>query len=178
MHLMEGEVEPDTEIVEVRVDGKTYSEAYKHQARAVSIQDMTSVEILTEKREVLATRFMEDAPLYIEHLKKGFYASADLLRDFEREEEGHKMLAQSSETLKAFLDHIKNVARYVPAPDSQTVKAEVKEFVEKLNGLAEEIIVGQEETDSMLVADLIEYELIPLLDEWKERFKDSVKKGG
>ncbi|CAD7772718.1 hypothetical protein BLFGPEAP_00824 [Candidatus Methanoperedenaceae archaeon GB50] len=43
-----------------------------------------------------------------------------------------------------------------------------KRFLKTFAPLTEEIILSQEVADSMLLADLIEYEFIPLLDKWKE----------
>ncbi|CAD7772706.1 hypothetical protein BLFGPEAP_00822 [Candidatus Methanoperedenaceae archaeon GB50] len=58
LYMMENQ--KDEEIVEVRVNGERFSEAYQHQARSVMLKEINSIEIITEKRGVLAAEFLKD----------------------------------------------------------------------------------------------------------------------
>ena len=166
LYMMENQ--KDEEIVEVRVNGERFSEAYQHQARSVMLKEINSIEITTEKRGVLAADFLKDVPSYIEMLKKGFFESVILLRNFEKEHQGYKLLAQSLDMLKAFLEHLNNVLPHLKNGEKIKMEKNYKRFLKTFAPLTEEIILSQEVADSMLLADLIEYEFIPLLDKWKE----------
>jgi hypothetical protein len=44
----------------------------------------------------------------------------------------------------------------------------VAEYVNCLNGILQEIVNAQEGFDPVLLADILEYDLVPHLEEWKE----------
>jgi hypothetical protein len=47
-------------------------------------------------------------------------------------------------------------------------KATVKDEVQKLSGVIDQMLKVQEDEDWVMLADLLEYELIPLLKGWNE----------
>jgi len=44
----------------------------------------------------------------------------------------------------------------------------VAEYVKSLNGILQEIVNAQEGNDPVMLADIVEYDLVPHLGEWKE----------
>ena len=44
----------------------------------------------------------------------------------------------------------------------------VAEYVKSLNGILQEIVNAQEGSDPVMLADILEYDLVPHLEEWKE----------
>ena len=164
--MMEKEVPKKELVLEVRVDGKTYSEAYENQAREVDLRTIEKIEITTQTQEDFARDSMIEASTYLDHLERGFGMSARLLRSPGQREQGHDMLARSIEALQAFKFHMDQV--------NDLLKPAIGEggegaFWERFDQLADRIITLQEGEEIEGVAGLVENELLPFLETWKEK---------
>lgn len=164
--IMENEISPEELIVEVKQNGKIYSEAYEHQARQVDLSKLQKLSIATQKKEVLANNFLQQVPDYIAHLKEGFGTAVELLRDPQQEEQGYNILAQSSEALVAFKTHLENVVCILGKDDAS---AGINEFWQRFDVLASEILAALDERNTLVVADLLESSMLHFLDEWQEQ---------
>jgi hypothetical protein len=163
--MMEKEVPEGELILEVRVDGRTYSEAYENQARDVDLKAIEKVELTTQKEENFARDSIGEASAYIDRLERGFRSSAQLLRIPEQREKGNDMLARSIEALQAFKFHMEQVNDLLKPEGKETGE---KILWERFDQLAGRIITSQEGGEVEGVADLIEDELLPFLRTWKE----------
>jgi len=160
------EKEKEDIVVEVKVDEETFSEAYHHQAKEISLADVRTIEIVMHSKEEFARNFMKQASEYIEHLKNGFKSAIRLLRSTEQEEDGYDMLARSLDMLRAFKSHSDNAKEVLERSDET---AGLTSFWERFNIMADKINEAQKDMDHILIADLLEEEMLPFLEEWKGR---------
>ena len=173
LHCMMGREVPEKDLVlEVKVDGKTYSEAYENQAREVDLRAVERVEITTQTRDDFARDSIRETSAYLDHLMKGFGLSARLLRIPEQREKGYDMLARSIETLQAFKSHMDQVNDLL-RPEGE--EPEERIFWERFDQLADRLIRSLEGEEIEGVAALIEEELLPFLGTWKEKIAKGSK---
>ncbi len=164
--MMEKEV-PDSELIlEVKVDGKTFSEAYENQAQEVDLGAIEKIEITTQAEKDFARDSIGEASAYLDHLERGFRSSVQLLRSPDQREQGYDMLARSIEVLQAFKSHMDQVNDLLKPKSRETGEGALWE---RFDQLANRIIALQEGEEVQGVADLIEEELLPFLRTWKER---------
>lgn len=152
-------------VVEVKVDGEIYSEAYRNQAREMPLTAVSKIEIATQTGKSFAWGFVAEAPQYIAHLQRGFECAIRLLRDPYEESEGYQMLAKSLETLLAFKSHFDNV---IMALQENGRTQPLQEFWSTFKEAAERILEAQEQMDSSSLAGHLETALLPRLEEWKQ----------
>jgi hypothetical protein len=164
--MMGGEVPKKELVLEVKVDGKTYSEAYENQAREVDLRAIERVEITTQTLDDFARDSTREASAYFDHLVKGFGLSARLLRSPEQREKGYDILVSSIEVLQAFKSHMDQVNDLL-RPEGE--EPEERIFWERFDKLADRLIRSLEGEEIEGVAGLIEEELLPFLGTWKEK---------
>jgi hypothetical protein len=164
---MMGREVPEKELVlEVKVDGKIYSEAYENQAREVDLRAIEKVEIVTQGEEAFARDSIREASAYLNHLERGFGMAARLLKSPEKSVQGCDMLARSLEALQAFKFHMDQVNDLLKPGGEEP---EERIFWERFEQLADKIIASQEGEQILRIADLVEIELLPFLKAWRER---------
>ncbi len=147
--------------MEVRVDGKCYSEEYAHQAEEVGLDSVQVVKVTTCTAAEFAEGFLSRMPDFIAQVREGFQVSAELLRDPEKEEDGNDILARSLEALKDVKAHHDNACKLL---EQEAVGLPDPKFWEGLSRIAEDFISAQEEMDAVLMADLLEQQVIPHME--------------
>jgi hypothetical protein len=164
---MMGREVPEKELVlEVKVDGKTYSEAYENQAREVDLREIEKVEITTQHSDDFARDSSREISAYLDHLAKGFGLSARLIRSPELRGKGYDILVSSIEVLQAFKSHMDQVNDLL-RPEGEGPEARI--FWERFEQLADRLIRSLEGEEIERVAGLIEEALLPFLRTWKEK---------
>lgn len=157
-------------VTEVKLDGEVYSEEFAHHAREYPLQRVEKVEIATHTQEGIARHFWDQAPHYLTQLQEGFMSGARLLRDPEEEKSGYDMLTKGFEALLVFTAHLDNVNKVLNNGDeSERSKA----FWERFKSLADQLIESQERQDTIAIADLLEGQMLPFLDEWKGMIREA-----
>ena len=164
--MMAKEMPEEELILEVKVDGETYSEAYENQAREVDLRAIEKVEIVTQPREDFARDSIREASAYLNHLVKGFGWLPGFSEAPRKRVQGYDMLARSLEALQAFKFHMDQV-NDVLKPGGE--EPEERIFWERFEQLADKIIASQEGEQILRIADLVEIELLPFLKAWRER---------
>ena len=152
-------------IVQIKVDGDVYSEKDEHQARGVDLKTAQKVEMVTQTKEDFARGFLEEASNYMALIEKGIRNSVQLLKDPEQRENGHDMLGRSLETLRTFKSHLDNVKDTLEIADGG---AGFRDFWERFESVTDKIMESQKGMDSSVIADLLEHELLPVLEKWRE----------
>jgi hypothetical protein len=158
-------------VLEVQVDGKTYSERYPNEARELSLDGVRKVEILSRNREDFGGDFLGQSPAYVSEILKGFKASAVLLREPTEEARGHEMLFMGLDSLqkfKAHFDQVRYALRRVDGIEG------FESFWGGFASLSERIVAAQENRDPSDLADLIDRHLLPLLEEWRMKLTAAV----
>lgn len=166
LFVMNGDRKDKDIVVEVKVDGENFSEAYQHQASDMSLEDLQTVEFVMNSKEEFARKFMTQASGYIAHLQNGFRSAIELLKDSSQEEDGHDMLARSLEMLRALKCHSDNASRVLGKSSGGT---ELSGFWARFDEMTEKINEAQIDVDHSLIASLLEKEMLPFLEDWKTR---------
>ncbi len=166
--IMAEDVTPGSTITTVKLNGTVYSEKTPHDAVGVAISDIKTLEINTMGEEEIAWRFLENGVRQLDLLIQGAEKVSELFRIAD-EAEANEHYAQLLESLRLFL-HIVDQVKGILNLDLSAIAFEndtVEQRFEKLSEVINEMLKVQEEKDWIMLADLIEYELMPLLEEWK-----------
>jgi len=166
--IMNAHLPVDRTITEVKIDGETYSETAPRDAAGVSRESIGRLDVLTVPLKRVAEVLLQVAPAHLETLKDGALEVADELRiGDEAEANGRYLLFL--EALQDFF-HFLGQATGVLATSLAHLEAEGLSASEKLRSLTSvltDMVARQEDQDWILLADLLEYELAPILEDWK-----------
>lgn len=117
------------------------------------------IETSTEKRELLTTAYE-----YLERFEKGCTTIIELFRQGD-DTEALNMLTDALEGISWLLDAFKLTADII---DTNT---DIKEITTTLKEIEEALL----DIDYIMIADLIEYEIITKAKNWKQQLKDILK---
>lgn len=152
-------------IASLKVDGKEMEGCSPGVDR--SLDSIESIEITSESPVRLAARIIGEAQNYI-----------DGLIDFLKGVAGHYS-AGSDCAGAAFVEAVQGLQWFVQMTDfietnlrldftSISVNGRsISESVNALNGVLQDLAVAQEASDPVMLADILEYDLVPCLAEWK-----------
>ncbi len=163
-HLMQNNLLNDREIIEVKVDNETFSESFAHEAMLIDLKEISSVDVITESKEALALATLEQFPYFIYTIRTGFRTAANLLRDYNTQQTGQEILASSADSLNHFITHFSLLLQNIKNGKSSDLTEAFNNLTIGLAELLDEILVSQQAEDPMLLADLIEYEIVPILE--------------
>ena len=128
---------------------------------------ITSIELLelelAHLGDLLANN-LANAKEYLEKLIPGFQKAADLFR-MGNEQEAHKYYLQILDGIDWFSQVVLNIVK------SRGNEVEGQSFgdrQEKLTGLMAQMLEANQNQDWVLMADLLEYEMIPYYEDWQE----------
>lgn len=152
-------------VVRVSVDGEDITGVSERHLETISA--MSKFEITTAKATEFAAEVLESLSEFRNSLIKELEKTAEEFRSgsFEKSNE---FLARCVDGLSVLLKTTMSVAGLLQLQLSQ-VKAGDKDLEassRKINQVLEEMIEAQTNRDGILIADLIEYELNPLIDDW------------
>lgn len=175
LEVMENHVDGDRLITEVKVNDVTFSERWPGEARVIPLDKIYKIEFLTKPLDFIAEKFLDDLPNKIDEINAGLKEAAELYRVAD-EQEANLNFVKVVSTLRDFINFVTQLKR-VNIINWENL--ELEEDYEKLINLIDEMLDVQEDEDWILLADLIEYELAPLLETWKKvalKMKDNIKK--
>lgn len=170
-HILNNNISAGREIVEVRLDGSIFNEAFPHEASLLTDEDFHTVDILTEKTDELAELSLKQLPYFITLIKKGFRSACDYLRDSALESEGNRLMADSAECLGALINHFWILIQNTKNGKGDDLRSAYSDLTASLAELLDEIIIVQREYDPILLADLLEFEILPILDRLEEKIE-------
>ncbi len=155
-------------ISSLRLNGREVADIDRESGRC--LDGINSIEITTRSRLSLARDIIAEGRNYIEGLQDyllktaGCYtrgsgcADNSLLEAIQGMQWFVQMIGFIEDALG--LDYARLVLNGQP----------VNDYVRMLNIIFQEIVNSQEKTDPVLLADILEYNLVPQLDNWKEIF--------
>jgi len=157
------------QLFQVRVNGEFYTERYPRESRYIELQQVDSLELKTVPDAQLARYILTEASFQAETLGLGLERSAILFR-IAPEDEAHQYFAQVLEALRWLLRTGEEASRLLqlqigqvpPAPTGPTAAT-----LARLQGTLDEMLKVYESEDYIPLADLLEYELLPLVREWQ-----------
>jgi hypothetical protein len=153
-------------IASLLVNGEEVVDSISEKSRR--LDGIDSIEITTETPVRLVGKILDEGENYIDglrdclmkvagHFTSGSECAAD---SFAEAVQGLQWFVQMTDFIECTLnlDFQKLLRNGRP----------VAEYVNSLNGILQEIVNAQEGSDPVLLADIIEYDLVPHLEEWKE----------
>jgi hypothetical protein len=147
-------------VVEVEVDGETFSEVYPHEALAMDLTEIERVDVTSISGDQFARGFIEQAPEFVSHIRTGFASAAVLLRSSGNELEGHEIMARSLDALRAFRLHCELVERAT----ASNMNLKFTNFWKTLDPVAEALVNVQTSKGPDEIAGLLDTTLVPFLD--------------
>ena len=128
---------------------------------------ITSIELLelelAHLGDLLANN-LANAKEYLEKLIPGFQKAADLFR-MGNEQEAHKFYLHIRDGIDWFSQVVLNI---VKSRGNQVEGQSLGDRQEKLTGLMAQMLEANQNQDWVLMADLLEYEMIPYYEDWQE----------
>ena len=129
---------------------------------AVSSVELLELE-LADLKDLMANN-LSNAKEYLEKLIPGFQKAADLFR-MGNEQEAHKFYLQILDGI----DWISQVVQTVVNSRNKELEGQdLKDRQERVTGLMTQMLEANPNQDWVLLADLLEYEMIPFYENWQE----------
>jgi hypothetical protein len=158
------------QLFQVEVNGQFFTERYPRESRYVTLGEVSRLDLKTVSDEDLARSILSNAVQQVETLVQALEKSAALFR-LAAEDEANHYFAQVLEALR-WLVQTGEGACQVLAVDLGEVTSpqigDVSDFLQRFQDLLEEMLQVYEEEDYILLADLMEYELLPMVLQWQQ----------
>lgn len=159
-------------ISSVNVNGKLYTELYPGQSREIPISKISDLQISTVSLKEFAEASIKDAPSIINRIAEHCRATAESFRLYDEVEANQKYadLLEALRMLVHFIDNVRSVLSWNFTSmnfHGDPVSVRWDRFMQLVN----ELKTAQEDGDWLMLADLIEYEIMPLLEDWSGIFK-------
>jgi len=152
----------DTYIRRVWLEGQEVSSS----AQDTLMTSIASIELLelelANLKDLVATN-LGNAKEYLEKLIPGFQKAADLFR-LGNEQEAHKFYLQILDGIDWFSQVVQTI---VVSREKDLEGEKLKDRQEKLTGLMTQMLEANQNKDWVLLADLLEYEMIPFYENWQ-----------
>ncbi len=160
---------PGQQLYQVHLNGQFFSERYPRESRYLGINEIQRLEVRTISDRKMARIILEEAVGQAEILSQAIVECARLFR-VAPEEEGNRCLAQVLEALRWLLQ-TGETGWQVLLPQEQQAQvragAGMPRFFQDLQMLLTEMEDIAAEEDYIMLADLMEYELHPLVEQWR-----------
>ena len=127
----------------------------------------SSIELLELELAYLADLLannLGNAKEYLEKLIPGFQKAADLFR-MGNEQEAHKFYLQILDGIDWFSQVVLTI---VKSWGNEVEGQRLEDRQERLTGLMAQMLEANQNQDWVLLADLLEYEMIPFYEDWQE----------
>ncbi len=149
-------------VTDVLLNKEPFNEIYPHQAEDIEVSEIDSLEIQTVPLNEMAVSVAEELHKVVHIMSEGSRQIAQLFRQAD-DAEALEMLQDLLEVTREFLGMV-GLLRYeytTPGTDS------ISDRVEAISSLLGEMIEVLENEDWILLADLLEYEFMPVVNDWK-----------
>ncbi len=166
--IMTAHLAEDRAITEVRVNGATYSEETPGTATSVARGEIGRLDVITAPTTHLAQVLLNTGPDHLETMTEAARKVAEEFRigDEAEANEQYLLFLQALQDFFAFLG-CSLEAVSVPLAHLEIDGLSAPSKIRELTRLLTEMVDRQQEQDWILLADLLEYELAPLLEDWR-----------
>jgi len=165
------------QLFQVRVNGEFFSERYPRESRYMELKEITTLDLKTIPDVEMARVILGEAVQQAGILSQAIERSARLFR-IAAEDEANHYFAQVLEALRWLLMTWKNACQVLqvdPEQAASSPKGPPSTFIAGLQDLLGEMLVISTEEDYILLADLMEYELLPTVREWQNILENLAK---
>ena len=170
LELNEKFVPDGQQLFHVEVNGEFFTERYPRESRYVTLGEVSRLDLKTVSDADLARSILTDAAQQVETLALALEKGAALFR-LAAEDEANHYFAQVLEALRWLLQTGEGACQVLEV-DLVKVNSpqvgDVSEFLSRFQNLLEEMLQVYEEEDYILLADLMEYELLPMVLQWQK----------
>ena len=176
INLSDTSIPPNHLVGSVTVNGNEFSEVFPGQAKEIAAVNINDLDIETVSLEKFAEAAIKDSAFFVKNIITSVNKTAELFRIYDETEANEKM-AQIIDPLRALIAFI-NSTRIDLKWDFENEQINghpIVEDWEKLHSVIDELKLTQEEGDWILYADLLEYELVPVLNVWVNIFEEKSK---
>ena len=167
--VMVNHVPGDKLVVEVKTNDVTFSERWPGEAKVIPLDKIVKIDFITESIENIASKMLDDMPVQIDSITEGMLKSAELFRVAD-EQEANLNFIKILNSLRSFVNFITQLKKtnVINWDALEIDEMNIDTHYEKLIKLIDEMLDVQEDEDWILLADLIEYELNPIMKKWKD----------
>jgi len=175
-HVESNLLPPNFVIKQVSLDGSPVDANASQDDQSVLLGDLTrreKIEITTCTLKDIALESIGEALSYLERAETLTPSIASSFRDFPGPEtfESLRQLYDGFYWLSMLLDRLEAV--YKIDPDSTLVSGiPVREHHRRFLAILKQLVSGQEQEDYLLIGDLLEFEVLPIIPVWKSLFAD------
>ncbi|RZB34892.1 MAG: hypothetical protein SRB1_00660 [Desulfobacteraceae bacterium Eth-SRB1] len=152
--ILKNQISEEKIVWTVRLNGENYSEKSPHDARKIRIDDIYTLEIGTTDKTGIGRSFLENSGMIFDNLCKSAEKISGLFRMSDEKEANRHFV----KFLESYRDLILMFRQ-----GEDILELDSQEKLASLEKIADEIIAAQEKEDWIMLADLLEYELAPLL---------------
>jgi hypothetical protein len=170
-------VPPGQQLFQVRINGEFFSERYPRESRYMELKEIATLDLKTipdgEMARVILGEAVQQAGILCQAIEK----SARLFR-VSAEDEANHYFAQVVEALRWLLLTWENACQVLQVEPEQafvSVDGQPSSFLQGLQDLVGEMLEISEDEDYILLADLMEYELLPTVREWQHILQNLAK---
>jgi len=165
--IMSFHIPPDRVLSEVRVDGRTYSETQPQDAAFLERRAISRLDLVTVPAAALAEVLLDSGPDHLRVLIEAATRMADEFRLNEEAEANEKFVIflQAMQDFFSFLGQALDVLA-IPMARVEVEGLSAQERLQALTDVLTAMSDRQDEYDWILLADTIEYQLVPVLKDW------------
>jgi hypothetical protein len=175
-HVEENLLPPDTVIKLVSLDGSPIDASTSHDDPSLLLGDLSrreKIEIFTCTLKEIALDSIREARSYLERAETLTPSIASSFRDFPGPEtfEALKQLYDGFYWLSLLLDRLESVFKI--DPDTTLINGtSVRDHHQRFAAILKQLVSAQEQEDYILIGDLLEFEVLPIIPVWKSLFAD------
>ena len=166
--IMSGHIPSGRVLSEVLVNGKTYNESYPDEVLGIDINSVNRLDLVTVPSSTLAQVLITQGPDHLDVLAEAALKLADEFRLNDEADANDKFLLflQAMQDFFSFLGQALDILSIslahleIEGLSASRKLRELTRILTDMNNL-------QEEYDWILLADTMEYELVPVLNDWK-----------
>jgi len=170
LELNEKFVPSGEQLFQVQVNGQFFTERYPRESRYVTLGEVSTLDLKTVTDADLARGILCDAADKVQTLVQALEKGAALFR-LAAEDEANHYFAQVLEALRWLLQTGEGACQVLDvdmAKESSPQIGDVSDFLKRFQDLLDEMLQVYQEEDYILLADLMEYELLPMVQEWQK----------
>lgn len=127
-------------------------------------EDIKSIKFVTKKTEILVKETLDQIDEYLPTLKKGVINTADLFR----KNEIRKANSKYQQIIEGIVWYTGVISKIVSLLAKKDIDNKVEEMLNELNKTLTEMMVAHKKDDIVLVADMLEYEIVDYIDDFIE----------
>lgn len=159
---------PGAIVAKIKLNGEEIKESELPNRKDLAIKDIKSIELVIQTLPEIALNNINNAMEYLEKLLPGVEKAADLFRT-KSVEEANKHYSLCLDGLAWFMEVIENISIALSheLEKSDIGPKNIKDYRDRLLSLTKEMRESQSKKDWVMLADMLEYELTPYLEEWR-----------